>query len=116
MKKIPIEENKKYKFISRTKRLGCAEFIVCPVFKYRKLVNVYVYPKQQENRNYFYVWEGEARGLWLTGYEGLGDPNVWQTFYCKEHKCHSLEMYVPVGSNYISFTRTVDTFQISFWP
>jgi hypothetical protein len=48
-------------FIGMTQRLGRAEFQICPQWKRGKLVKISIYPLQQEDRSYYYEWEGRGR-------------------------------------------------------
>jgi len=91
-------------FVSMTNRLGRAEFICCPVFRYGKLKEFYIYPAQQENTDTYYKI--------LFNYSPLDfsigvspdllfndEPRIWLHFWCKEHKCQSFRLYVPRKSN-----------------
>lgn len=77
---------------------GRAEFVVCPVFKRGIMRELYIDPKQQPK--YFGEWfkvdlQGiRIKSLSLSGYPVAKDPRVWNSFWCKEHKCYSLELYV----------------------
>jgi len=107
-------------FVSNTKEYGNAEFIMCPVWRRGKIREVYMYPKQQPNAEHYYYlvnedgWEGvnfgsllyelvgevgDGKGGVLTlGKNVIHSPNVWNTFWCKEHKCQAFEFYVPKNS------------------
>lgn len=104
-------------FVDMTQKYGRAEFVVCPQFKRGKLVKLSIYPKQQENANYFLEWEAQSNGknrFSVQGYEGLGEPFLWNHFYCKEHKCQSFRMYVPTEAKYIWFSEYSDNVCIGF--
>jgi hypothetical protein len=70
-----------------TQRLGRAEFTVCPQFKRGKLVRLSIYPRQQEDRSYYLLWEANGNGkkhYTIQGYEGLDEPYLWTHNWCKE--------------------------------
>jgi hypothetical protein len=101
-------------FVGMTKSLGRAEFQVCPQYKRGKLVRLYIYPLQQEDRSY-YLWEGNGkRHFTIQSYEGLDEPKIWMHSYCKEHKCHSMRMYVPDDAKFILFQEYGDNACIGF--
>jgi hypothetical protein len=92
--------------------LGRAEFAVCVKFKGGKVAEFWVYPVQQRRQEYWHFAGGDC-DFTIGSYEGLADAKVWRTFWCKEHKTTSLEMYAPDGAKFlridyhgISFTKT----------
>ena len=104
--------SKPNEFEAVTQNYGRAEFVVCPIIIRGKIREVYIYPLQQPNaKNYFYVenkdgWNGIHFGtLLLENNKGIDQPCVWKTFYCKEHKCHSFEFYVPKSSKSFSLNN-----------
>ncbi len=105
LKRIELKGGEYLPFIAMTKNRGCAEFQICSKYKRGKLVEVFIYPRQQENIDHYYHWEGEATYMTIGGYEGLGDPKVWFLQYCKEHKCQSMRIYVPNDSKYLWFDK-----------
>jgi hypothetical protein len=112
---IAIKDGDYLPFVARTENLGTAEFVICPIWKRNKLVKLHIYPKQQELMDYYYVWEGYGRhSLQFSGYQGLQDPKIWYSYFCKEHKCLSLRLYVPPESSYIWFTVYSDNITIGF--
>jgi len=116
-REVEIEWGRRYPFIGRTENWGTAEFVVCPVFKYGHITDFHCFSKQQEDAvHYFGNVKGlERTGLWFSSYEGLGDASVWRTFWCKEHKSHSMALYVPSGSGAIAFEITLEFIGISFF-
>ncbi len=103
--RIELKGGEYLPFVAMTLNLGCAEFQICAKWKRRKLVELFIYPRQQENINYYYHWEGEAIYFKIGGYEGLDDPKAWMFQYCKEHKCQSMRIYVPNGAKYLWFEK-----------
>jgi len=102
-------------FVGMTKNLGRAEFQVCPQYKRGKLVKLSIYPLQQEDRSYYYEWEGNGKHHFtIQSYQGLDEAKVWMHSYCKEHKCHSMRLYVPNGANFIWFSEFSDNVCIGF--
>jgi bisphosphoglycerate-dependent phosphoglycerate mutase len=102
-------------FVGMTSNLGRAEFVVCPKFKRGKLVELFMYPLQQENVNHYYRWQGNGKNNYtVQSYEQLDEPKLWMHFYCKEHKCQSFRMYVPNEANYIWFSEFSDSITIGF--
>lgn len=117
LKRIPIKDGDTLPFIAMTKHLGRAEFRLCPQWKRGKLIRLSIYPVQQEDRSYYYEWEGEGkRKLFIQSYSGLDDPKVWMHTWCKDHKCHSMELYVPSGSTCIIFKEYSDNISVGFHP
>ena len=105
-------------FIDNTERLGNAEFVICPVFKYGKVDKLYLYPQQQEGELPYYEFDFkglEATGLTFSSYEKLPDIKIWTTSWCKDHKCNALRLYVPRGAKSLTVERSVGSAWISFW-
>lgn len=101
-----LEDGSIIPFVSMTQNLGRAEFSVCAQYKRGFLVKLTLHPLQQEDCSYFLEWEGKTRGFGFQGYQGLGYPNAWSFMWCKDHKCQSFRIYVPVGSNFIWFSES----------
>lgn len=114
LKKINLTGQDSISFEWRSDNYGRAEFAVCPIFKYGKMVEVHIYPKQQPNAKHYYVWKGNAEGLYFQGYEGLENPKIWITSWCKEHKCHSFTMYVPTDSKFMWINFSLGRLGINF--
>ena len=113
MKKVKITNDVFIPFEAMHKSYGRAEFVICPVLKRGKIVQVSIFPRQQERKDYF-VWEGKVEGLGFSGYEGLDAPKIWRTFYCKEHNCNSIELYVPNDAKYLWITVSLGSLCINF--
>ena len=88
-------------YVPKTPNYGHAEFVICSVFKRGYIRECYIYPQQQYTSHYNKLIVPDTlrlKSLWLE--TPCGDPaNVWMTFWCKEHKCYSLEFYTPLKSN-----------------
>ena len=86
----------KIEYITRTQKYGEAEFILCPVFRRGKIKELYIFPLQQPDAKHFYklVPGGKYQSIYFSAHY-TDDPRVWVTYWCKEHKCYSLEFYVP---------------------
>lgn len=110
--KLANEEEIPFEWLSTD--YGRAEFTICPVFRRGKLVKCVIYPRQQPKADKFFVWEGQASGLNFQGYQGLDSPNIWRTFWCKEHGCHSIELYVPTDSKILWFNLSIGFLSIGF--
>ena len=83
-------------YVPSTPNYGRAEFVICPVFKRGYLIELYVFPKQQETTTWCYKLT-LPHGITVIGFACYGKENikVWTSGWCKEHKCYSLEFYVP---------------------
>jgi hypothetical protein len=92
--------------------LGRAEFNVCIRYLRGKVREVFIYPRQQRRFNYWHRAGYFDQDFTIGSYGELGKPEVWRVGWCKEHKCQTLEIYVPTGS---AFLR-IDHNGISFWP
>lgn len=103
-------------FVSTTHDYGRAEFVICPVFRRGIMRELYIDPRQQPQ--YFKEWfqidlDGiPANQMHFSGYPKENDPEIWRSFWCKEHKCFSIELYVSASSHYFEvqphFGDTVD--------
>ena len=92
-------------YIPATPNYGRAEFQICPVFRRGYLRECYIYHLQQENiTQYHKLIVPDDLKINVIYFSCFPPDNVkiWQTFWCKEHKSHSLELYVP--DNRHSFT------------
>ncbi len=111
----PIKDGDFMPFIGRTQKLGRAEFAICPQWKRGKLVKISIYPLQQEDRSYYYEWEGHGkRNFTIQSYCNLDEPKVWMHSYCREHKCHSMRVYVPNGAKFLWFQVYSNSVTIGF--
>lgn len=111
-----LKENQKYPFIAKTDRYGVAEFCVCPVYKYGKLVEFNMFSQQQEKQSH-YQYKFDYKPLdwsirsWT--HKGIEQPYIWINFWCKEHKCSSFRFYVPKNANHFTVS-TLSNFSIDF--
>jgi len=98
------------------KDYGRAEFEIRPIFKYGKLKEFLIYPKQQETNVFYYVIEAQnQREFQISSWthKGFANPNIWLEFWCKEHKTICHRVYVPKDTNIITF-ENLRTFNIRF--
>lgn len=122
-KKILIDDYKEQYFEWRTKEYGRAEFILCPIIKRSKIREIHLYPIQQPNAKHYYViknsygWEGVHFGTLLVQEDGkdkVEQPTVWSTHFCKRHKTHSFEFYVPRGAKSFSVGNGLGKFCLNW--
>lgn len=85
-----------------SKEYGRAEFSVCPVYKYGKLVDMYIYPRQQKDVDTYYHahFNNPPYDFSFSSYDNLTEPRIWIHGWCKEHKCNFFRLYVPDYSKY----------------
>jgi len=83
--------------------LGRAEFVICTKYKYGKAHEFWVTPLQQRDAKYYWHYTGyiDELGITFSAYEGLDNPYVWMSGWCKEHKAVFNEVYVPNDSAYL---------------
>ena len=91
--------------------LGHAEFCVCLRFKRGRVSEFWVYPAQQRDTNTAWHYTGGDIDFSISSYEHLTDAKVWLYFWCKDHKCPSMRIYVPRYSKFLE----IDYHGISFW-
>lgn len=122
-KKILVEDYKEQPFEWKTKKYGCAEFILCPIIKRNKIRAIYLYPAQQPNAKHYYVikndhgWEGIHFGSLLI--EGkrkntIQQPTIWTTHFCEKHKTHSFSFYVPRKARSFFITNGLGKFCLNW--
>jgi len=95
---------------------------ICPVIRRSRIRKVYIQIKDRKNQDILYViknskpgWNGiDFNGLILSKVNGIEDPHIWRTFFCTDHKTHSIELYVPTGSTKIYFNTGLGAFQINW--
>ena len=109
------------KFEGVVQNYGRAQFMICPIFKNGKIRKVFIYPRQQPNAKHFYVfenemngWEGLDLGECMYAEKKLSFPHVWVTHWCKEHKCHSMLLYVPQFSGSFFISTDLNRFSINW--
>ena len=109
MKPKEITYKDKIKYKDRTERLGRAEFLFCPIFKYGRLNRLVIYRLQQESDESYYIDFSEL-GTKITSFnftswthKGIDEPNIWLNQWCKEHKTISFRVYVPINTDTIEF-------------
>lgn len=109
-------------FVEKTKGFGRAEFVLCPIWMNGSIVKVFLFPSQQPNAKYYYVfnpkehsWEGIFFGTYINHDKGeLSQPSVWKTFWCKDHECQAFRMYVPVGSSRLKISTGLMKFNMEW--
>lgn len=113
---VALEENKKYPFTWKTDNWGVAEFIVCPVYKYGKLVEFNMFSAQQKADNHYqYKFDYKPMDWGISSWihKGMESPRIWLHFWCKEHKSPSFRFYVPANSTHFSVS-TLSNFSVDF--
>jgi hypothetical protein len=103
-------------FVLLTHNLGRAEFTFCPVWKRGKVSEVFIYPRQQENIDYFYhVACGYSDSFQVSSWshKGVENPKIWLHFWCKDHKCMSMHVYPPNSTDRLR-VETGSTLSIYF--
>lgn len=85
---------------------GRAEFALCPIWKKGRLVKLYIYPKQQKNMKHFYSVEMDCDSINLMSwtYKNKKLPWAWMYVWCKEHKCMSIQVYVPPNTSKLTIS------------
>lgn len=116
LKQKEIKSNEKIFFTPRTEDYGCAEFVICPVFKYSRLKEVFIYPRQQPDaKEFFHIGKLNCDSFQIMSwtYKGTESPRIWRNYYCKEHKCVSFDVYPPKDTNYF-YVQTLSILEVIF--
>ena len=95
--------------------LGRAEFQVCVKFKRGKVHEFWVYPRQQRSADKYWHCQGGDCSFYIASYERLGDPHVWLTSYCPEHKTQTLHVYVPNDARFLKIDYSGIAFCKTDW-
>ena len=94
-----IELGESIEYVPMTDGLGRAEFAVCPTFIRGYIRELHIFPLQQDMNVSYAVRIPEHIKINQLGFSS--DPhnphNMWHGTWCKEHKCLSLRMYVPLN-------------------
>lgn len=99
---VEVTGDIKIPFTAIHDKFGRAEFSLCPIWKHGKLVELWIYPLQQDNHGKIcWHWVGSAYDMTINGYEGLADPKIWMATWCKYHKTTCIRLYVPNGAKYL---------------
>lgn len=106
VKEITTEDKIPYEWM--TTIYGHAEFVICPVFKYGRLTDIYLYRRQQVEYNGYHIdLLKEKPTLRMDEFllEGrpTNTPVIWRNWWCKEHKAVAFDTYVPKNTNTIRF-------------
>lgn len=59
MEELELTDGMCIGFKDRTDSYGRAEFILCPIYKRGKIVELFVYARQQKDIKYFLHWKSE---------------------------------------------------------
>jgi hypothetical protein len=103
-----LEDGDKVPFVAYTTRYGLAEFVFCLKYIRSKLKHIYIYPAQQENViNCFQVDVNYAESVNITSFthKGMDDPKIWLQFWCKEHDCPAMRVYVPKQATHFHVSK-----------
>lgn len=117
IKEITLQESIPYNYL--TKIYGRAGFVICPIFKRSILTDLYiyrVYQPQEPNKAYHIPVPKEYKLNCFTidSEYGYDNPNIWQNFWCKEHRTISFKIYVPNNTKFLEFSTFSDHIQIQF--
>jgi phenylpropionate dioxygenase-like ring-hydroxylating dioxygenase large terminal subunit len=102
MKRVELKDGDVVFFTPRTDNYGTAEFEICPVWKRKKLSEVWIYPAQQpDKKEYYHISVGYSASFGANSWthKGIVAPKVWMFFWCAEHKTTAMRLYVPHNSN-----------------
>lgn len=112
-----LVDHDEVKFTAKTDQYGLAEFSFCPIYKRGKLVEMFIYPKQQPDvKEYFHVDLSYGPDSFMLGswtHKGMSEPWVWFFKWCKEHKCQSFIAYAPPEATSFQVS-CLSTFSIHF--
>lgn len=108
MKQVELNDNGRiyFKWLDDTpggKNIGRAEFGFCPVWKRKRIKEIFIYKLQQRDITEHYHVECHGNGLSISSWTGLDDPKIWMFFKCSEHKTMGMRVYVPSHSEYVEF-------------
>jgi hypothetical protein len=80
---------------------GRAEFQVCPIWKRGRIVECWIYPRQQVRPEGDVCWHFEANsdGLTVSGLGPTDEPKLWHIGWCRDHKTATYSIYVPNYTN-----------------
>lgn len=82
--------------------LGTAEFSFCPQWHRGKIKAVHICPLQQRDQTERWrIDSGYATGFSVQSWtnRGVDIPRPWIWFWCKEHRCMGMRVYVPRNSS-----------------
>ena len=87
------------------KDYGRAEFVICPVFKNGKLVELFCEPQQQETDFYYHIKDinYETFSVQSWEYKGYDVPKIWIHGWCDTHKTQFMRVYPPNDTDMIQF-------------
>lgn len=106
-KKIKLGENIKFIWMDKG-RYGWAYFDVCQVWKYNKIVKLYIVPRQQVNDTvyvYNVLKDFKATAFQISSYVECDnyyekDAVVTENGYCKFHKAMLIKIRTPKNSTF----------------
>jgi len=104
-KEITIKDSIKYDWLHE--RYGRAWFMICPVFKYGYLRNVFLTARSQEreNNNWKLIIDNylKVNQFQIESWSDKKDPHNWLNQWCKDHKTIMRMVYVPDDTDKIEF-------------
>ena len=109
-KRISVDSIIPYKVLDDTPgggNLGRAEFLFCPLWTRGRMRELLIYPLQQRSKMYYRLDLTDCGKVTTFGFDSYGDkerPRAWRMGWCKEHKTVSYEVYVPTGTDRLSFS------------
>ena len=119
---IGMKEPDTIKFDWKSEDYGRAEFILCPIWRRGKLRKVFLYPAQQPSAEFYYEiipkdhhWVGIFFGHFLNEEkDSLSQPDIWDSFWSKQHKCQAFRFHVPVGSKELEIRTGLEKFNMNW--
>jgi len=117
LKEKILNDGDRVDFVPYTPNYGVAEFACCPVYRYGKLKEFYIYPRQQENVQFYYKvlfpYPPQDFSIMSWTHKGIDEPRIWIHSWCKEHKRASFSFYVPRNSNNFKIEK-LSSFSLAF--
>jgi hypothetical protein len=119
MTEQPVRELKdgdEIEFVPFTKQYGIAEFAFCPVWKEGRVRELHIVPLQQPygtKERWRVECNAQAFNLDSWTHKGVELCKPWIWFWCEQHDCMGMRVYVPRNSG--KFTvRTGSDISIMF--
>lgn len=104
LKEKILKDGDVVKFVSRTTEYGAASFQVCTIVNNGFLSEVYIYPKQQPDAEFYYriILDDVDCELWMISswsHRKIGHPYIGFFNWCDEHQCQSVSVSSPPDAN-----------------
>lgn len=102
LEQVELKDGDVVHFNLMSPEYGRAEFDICPKWKRGKLAELFIYARQQKNVScYWHVTAGwpTSFGVGSWQHKKIAVPNIWTMHWCKDHKCMSMSVYPPDGTN-----------------